>query len=77
MKLVSGHLRLSASDITSFAACPHKTALEAAVAHDTRPDFLLRVPSPRGTWPWSYEPADAKLALTARVHADEVWKDAG
>ncbi len=140
MKLVSGHLRLSASDITSFSACPHKSALDAAVAHGThprapyypdpladllrerglaheaaylaalrttrtvesipehapdapaltlaamergadviyqgtlhispwrgRPDFLLRVPSPHGTWGWSYEPADAKLALTARV----------
>jgi uncharacterized protein len=141
MKLVSGHLRLSASDITSFAACPHKTALDFAVAHGThprapyypdpladllrerghaheaaylatlrttrtvesipehasdapaltlaamqrgadviyqgtlevgpwlgRPDFLLRVPFPAGLWPWSYEAADAKLALTARVH---------
>jgi len=34
-----------------------------------RPDFLVRVERPHGAWPWSYEPADAKLALTAKVHA--------
>ncbi len=140
MKLVSGQLRLSASDITSFAACAHKTALDAQVAqgkrkrpppypdiaaellrergiaHEAaylarlretraveeipvnapdagqrtleavqrgadviyqgtlqrglwlgRPDFLMRVPDPRAPRGWSYEPADAKLALTARV----------
>ena len=32
-----------------------------------RPDFLMRVAQPRGTWAWSYEPADAKLALTAKA----------
>src|SRR5258708_8905254 len=33
-----------------------------------RPDFLMRVPHPHGTWGWSYEPVDAKLALTAKAH---------
>ena len=140
MKREGTQLRLAASDITSFAACSHKTALDAAVAggrrprppyypdvaaellrergraHEAaylarlretrnveeipehaadaaqrtldamqrgvdviyqgtlrsgrwlgRPDFLMRVPRPHGTWAWSYEPVDAKLALTAKV----------
>lgn len=140
MKRINGHLRLAASDITSFAACSHKTALDTGVAEgkrprpayypDTsaellrerglaheavylgrlrktrnveeipqhspdaaqqtldamqrgadvvyqgtlqngqwfgRPDFLIRVPEPHGAWAWSYEPVDAKLALTAKV----------
>ena len=141
MKRLGGQLRLAATDITTFAACSHKTALDAEVAegqrsrppfypdvsaqllrdrglaHEAayvaklretrrveeipehapdapqqtldamqrgaeviyqgtlqsgrwfgRPDFLVRVPHPHGRWHWSYEPADAKLALTAKVH---------
>jgi predicted RecB family nuclease len=140
MKLDGGHLRLAASDLTTFAACAHSTALDLAVAsgrrprppvypdvtaqllrerglaHEAaylarlrqtrtvevlplhapeaaqqtlgamqrgvdviyqgtlqrgewfgRPDFLVRVPEQHGAWAWSYEPADAKLALTAKV----------
>jgi uncharacterized protein len=136
----AGHLRLAASDVTTFAACAHATALDLTVAaggrprppfypdaaaqllrergraHEAaylawlrqtrdvvdlplhapdaaqqtlaamqrgvdviyqgtlergewfgRPDFLLRVPGPHGAMEWSYEPADAKLALTAKV----------
>ena len=152
MKREGPTLRLAATDVTTFAACPHATALDLQVAHGDRrrpplysdpsalllrdrglaheraylaqlreshtveelpehspeaaeqtldamkrgvdviyqgtlrvgpwlgrPDFLVRVehpsvehPSlahPAAAWPWSYEPADAKLALTAKVHA--------
>ena len=37
MKLVEGHLRLAASDITTFAACTHATGLGVAVATGQRP----------------------------------------
>ena len=140
MKRDTRHLRLAATDVTTFAACAHATALDLAVAsgqrprppfypdvtapllrerglaHEAaylarlretrtveeiaqhapdaagltlsamqrgadviyqgalqrgewfgRPDFLVRVAEPRGAWGWSYEPVDAKLALTAKV----------
>ncbi|MCL2451114.1 MAG: TM0106 family RecB-like putative nuclease, partial [Polyangiaceae bacterium] len=48
MKLTFGHLRLAASDITTFSGCPHATTLDRAVAlgERPRPAFLPR-PSPR------------------------------
>jgi predicted RecB family nuclease len=33
-----------------------------------RADFLRRVESPSGNWPWSYEVIDTKLALGAKAH---------
>ena len=141
MKRDGPNLRLSATDVTTFAACSHATALNLAVANGDRPrpprypdvfaqllgepglaheaayvgrlretrfveeipqrapdaaqrtleamqhgveviyqgtlqsgpwfgrpDFLVRVPLPAPNHPWSYEPVDAKLALTAKVH---------
>ncbi len=142
MKREGTPLRLTATDVTTFAACPHATALDLEVASGTRPrapfypdpsaqllrergraheaaylaklrasrsveeilehspdaadrtldamkrgvdviyqgtlragpwlgrpDFLVRVERTHGAWEWSYEPADAKLALTAKVNA--------
>ena len=140
MKRDGPNLRLSATDVTTFAACAHATALNLAVANGERPrpprypdvfaqllgerglaheatyvaklrearaveespasprrraaharsdatrrrghlpghpperpvvgrpDFLVRVPQPAPDHAWSYEPVDAKLALTAKVH---------